>query len=364
MKNLFEETEGEKAGIFKNESALLPDYLPEALPGRENEIKEIAFSLKPAASGRKPLSFFVFGPTGTGKTSSARYVLRELSEYSNRVLPLYVNCWEYSTRQAVLGKLVEALQIMIPRRGVAGEELLKRSIEILGKEKKIPVVILDEVDRLILGGEEKILYDFVRADENFGIPFGVVGVTNKYEALARLDDRIRSSLGRELEFKPYSPIVLKEILRERAKIAFAPSACSEKIIALCAAAGAKAGGDARIALETLWTAGRNAERKGRKEIKEEDVKGAVHEKSVMRIKQAIDSLNEDEKLIVEILRKERDKTIYSSELYEKFLKIKKETERNIRNSISSLEGKSLVRSKVVGGGKEGRRRKLILSEGV
>ncbi|MEM2137687.1 MAG: AAA family ATPase, partial [Candidatus Anstonellaceae archaeon] len=80
--------------IFRDESALSPEFLPEELPGREREIKELVYCLQPAAENRQPQHSLLLGPPGTGKTSASRFVLKHLSEYSQRPLPVYINCWE------------------------------------------------------------------------------------------------------------------------------------------------------------------------------------------------------------------------------------------------------------------------------
>src|SRR3989338_9451585 len=84
--------------IFKDERALMPEYLPDVLPHREREIREIADALRGAADGRGAENLLLTGPTGTGKTSVSKYVLKELADYSSRVVPLYINCWEVTTR--------------------------------------------------------------------------------------------------------------------------------------------------------------------------------------------------------------------------------------------------------------------------
>ena len=72
----------EESKIFKNEEVLSPEYLPEMLSHREQQIKQLADNLLPANRGRKPQNTFVFGSPGIGKTASAKYVFREFENYS------------------------------------------------------------------------------------------------------------------------------------------------------------------------------------------------------------------------------------------------------------------------------------------
>ncbi|MCX6778159.1 MAG: AAA family ATPase [Candidatus Micrarchaeota archaeon] len=335
---------GEKGtGLFRNENALLPDYLPDDLPNREKELKEIAACLRPIAEGGRPENLIIVGPTGVGKTSCARYVLRELSAYTRRALPLYINCWEVSTRHAILGMLATSLGEILPRRGIATDEITERIVEMLKKEKKVPVIVLDEVDRLVASpyGEENVLYDLARAKEIFGVDIALIGITNRPAFLANLDGRIKSSLAQaRMEFAPYSPAQLKAILAERAKIAFVADALDADVIPLCAAIGAKNGGDARVAIAALWKAGKSAERKGTERVAVENVKDGRELGKVAR------ELGEVETRIIEII--DEFGSVTSGELYEKLGM----NERTVRNYLTKLEKMNLIETTEVRG--EGR----------
>lgn len=337
--NIFKKFASEK-GVFKDERVLLPEYLPGALPHREKEINEIALALRPAASGGKPENVIVVGPTGTGKTACARHVLKQLSEYSQRVLPVYINCWGISTRHGILNKIASSLGEFVPRRGIATDEITERLADVLSKEKRIPIIVLDEIDRLLASqyGEEKVLYDLARANEVFGVGVGVIGITNSEEFLSKLDPRIRSSLAqREMKFERYAPQELKDILHERAKLSFFPNTLSDEVIPLCAAHAAKMGGDARIALSCLWKAGRAAEREGVAKVSEAQVRAAFAEPEGIDM----EKFGEMEKKIIRVL-KERGE-LGSGELYSA-LKTK-ETDRTVRNYLTRLEKLGIIETK-------------------
>ncbi|MEW6328485.1 MAG: AAA family ATPase [Candidatus Micrarchaeota archaeon] len=351
--NIFRKLSAER-GVFKDERALLPEYLPEALPHREREIKEVALALRPASSGGKPENVVVVGPTGTGKTACARFVLKQLGEYSQRVLPIYINCWEISTRHGILNKIASSLGEFVPRRGIATDEITERLVDVLKKANRIPIVVLDEIDRLLASqyGEEKVLYDMARANEVFGVGFGVIGITNSEEFLSRIDARIRSSLAqRQMKFERYSPQQLKDILRERAKLALLPDSLGEEVIPLCAAHAAKMGGDARIALSCLWKAGRAAEREGAAKVGESHVRAAFAEPEEIEMKK----FGEIEKKIIRILREKGE--LASGELYSA-LKTK-ETDRTVRNYLTRLEKLGIIATREREG-KKGKSRMIRL----
>src|SRR3989344_2040338 len=104
--------------VFRNELALKTGFTPDSLPGRENEINEIASSLKPAFGGRKAKNLFLHGPPGTGKTSCTKFVFEKLAEESQKAKTVFINCWQNPTRPSVLAKIAEAIEEPIPRRGL------------------------------------------------------------------------------------------------------------------------------------------------------------------------------------------------------------------------------------------------------
>src|SRR5271157_416568 len=98
--NIFKKMSTENE-VFQDERVLMPDYLPEVMTHRERQIEEVAYGLKGAAGGKKTENMLILGPSGTGKTSTVRYVLKQLQEYSQKVVPIYINCWESSTRHSI-----------------------------------------------------------------------------------------------------------------------------------------------------------------------------------------------------------------------------------------------------------------------
>ncbi|MEM4272318.1 MAG: AAA family ATPase [Candidatus Bilamarchaeaceae archaeon] len=337
MRNIFREM-GEGGKIFRNEGAFAPEYLPEEVIGREKETREIAFALKPISEKRRPQSLVVYGPPGTGKTLVVKHVLSQLSEYTSRCIPIYINCWNYASRFSILSKVAEELGMFVPRRGVAVDEVWSELIAVLKQEKKVPVIVLDEAD-VVAGEEEGIFYDLLRMKENEGIDVAVIAITNRGEVLAKLDSRIRSSLMQSfLEFRRYAPAELKEIVRERAKVGLAPGVYGEEVLGVCSAFGAKNGGDARIALNLLWIAGRNAEKKGKNSISVSDVE-EVKEGVLSSVKkEKVDSLEEMDKKIIELLTKTGEKGVQSGEIYSKI----KENERTVRLHLAKLESMGLI----------------------
>ncbi len=353
MTNIFSDFSDEKS-VFRDERVLTPDYLPEDLIHREAQIKEMASTLRSVVKGKKPENMLIIGPPGTGKTTCAKYVLNQLSEYSKRALAIYINCWELSTRHAILNKLATSLGEIVPRRGVATDEVTEKISEFLRKEKRIPVIVLDEVDRLVISqyGEESILYDLARSQEILGSEIAIIGISNGESFLSKLDARITSSFSQHrLYFKQYTPSQLKDILNARSKEAFKRGSLGKEVIPLCAATGAKKGGDARVSISTLWRAGKLADRKNSSTVEIEHVKEVSPEKTEHEHNTMLEPL---EKKILSLIKK---KPYTSGELYQE-LKSDLITDRTVRNHLSKLEKLGLIETEVKAD--KGRTRKIKL----
>jgi cell division control protein 6 len=347
--NIFSRAKGENR-IFKDESVLLPDFLPDGLPGREREIRELVFCLSPASENKQPEHALLYGPPGTGKTSVSRFVLKQLSEYSSRPLTIYINCWESPSRFAVLSFLSAAIGEPMPRRGIAADEIMARFVEIAKKEERIPIVVLDEADRLETSKDGvQVLYDLCRAGEVHKLKTGVIAITNDPEFHIRLDARVRSSFVQHaLEFKPYSMPQLKEILSSRAKLAFAEGALDPGVVPLCAAIAHKRGGDARVAFAILHSAGKQAERANAQRVDVSHVR-AVEESAVAhstaKVERKLPDLDEIDQKIVEAIKAAGKGGIDSGKLYESLSKIS--GERAIRKRVDDLEKLGLIETEAV-----------------
>lgn len=342
--NVFRSARGENH-IFRDESALLPDFLPDELPGREREIRELVNCLQPAAEKRQPEHALVTGPPGTGKTSTARFVLKQLSDYSQRPLTVYINCWEYSSRFAIFSFLAAALGEPMPRRGIAADEVFSRIVEIAKKEERIPILVLDEADRLESSEEGvQVLYDLCRAGEVHSLKTGVIAITNDEEFHMRLDSRVRSSFVQHtVKFAPYTVPQLKEILARRAKLAFFDGVLDAEVVPLCAAIAHTRGGDARVAMALLLSAGKAAERENAPSVLVSHVRqmqGQALGQSTVKAERKLPEMDEIDRKIVGLAKAAGSSGIESGELYSKLKRFVKE--RALRNRIEGLEKSGIL----------------------
>jgi len=272
--------------LFNNRAALDPSYIPEILPHRDVQIKNIAEKTACALLGDAPPSFLCYGQTGTGKTATIRYVSQKLAQQNSEIKPwwIYINCNVVSTPYRILAHIYNTIsrEEKIPPTGLPKDIIFKKLLGLLDSKVKdsICFLVLDEIDILVdkKGGNE-ILYDLTRLNENLdNCKSSLIGISNKLKFRNSLDPRILSSLGEEhIVFHSYDASELRDILNERARIAFHENVLKEDLIPLCAAVAAKEHGDARKALQLLRKAGELAERAQSKIVTSEYVERAQEE---------------------------------------------------------------------------------------
>jgi cell division control protein 6 len=326
----------EESKIFKKEEVLFPEYLPPVLPHRENEIKQLAQNLSPASEGRKPQNTFIFGPPGTGKTVSIKFIFREFEDYSG-IKTVYINCWDFRTTCAVFSKVILDLGFMVQRKGWAKDEILMRFVEIFKKLNKGLIICLDEADQL----EQEVLYDFLRIGQYVNLPLGLVLISNSPFIFQNYEPRIKSSLDiEEIEFRSYSLSEMKDILMERAKEAFL--SFDNAVVLLAANHAVKKGGDVRVGLQALLKAGKEAERENSEKVEVKHIRKILS--SVLKAKPRIleEKVSNVEKIILKILG---EKIMSMKEIYKTYCKEveKPINEKAFRNYLKHLSEIGLIK---------------------
>ncbi|AFK50940.1 ORC complex protein Cdc6/Orc1 [Thermogladius calderae 1633] len=353
--------------IFKNREILHPEYVPEVLPHRENEIRRLAEILIVALRGERPSNALLYGLTGTGKTAVARYVVKRLVEKANslnvKLEQAYVNTRKLDTTYRVVAQIASSIGLKIPPTGLAISEVYRRYINALENWGGVHIIVLDEVDYYVKREGDDLLYKLVRINEELkSSRVALVGITNDINFVESLDPRVRSSLGEvEIVFPPYNAEQLFDILKQRAEMAFYPGVVDDGVISFCAALAAREHGDARRALDLLRVAGEIAEREGSPKVTVDHVKRANVEIEEGRVQQSVMSLPLHQKIvlkaIIEVAKLKGSAT--TGEVYLKYAEIAKElgleplTQRRVSEIISQLDMLGLVNATVASRGRHG-----------
>jgi orc1/cdc6 family replication initiation protein len=278
-------------GIIADHEVLEEEYIPQNLPCREVQKKELAFCLSPIEKGMKSLDCLCHGKPGTGKTALVKYVLQQIQESTN-AFALYVNCWENKTLNLILDRLAEQLGLVIAEKGY--------SVKLSRMKQKIKnrpcVVALDEIDKVSRENLNDILYMLKEIGK-----VGVVCISNTRKYILDLDPRTSSRIRFTfIEFPVYSDEELLTILEQRVIDcrALFPNSCEPSILKKIADLAA---GDARIAIQLVRSAATIAEKLNRSRISDEDVEKGYEEVKEIRKKYYLERLTPHHRLIVGIV---------------------------------------------------------------
>jgi cell division control protein 6 len=186
-----------------------------------------------------------------------------------------------------------------------------------------------------------------------------------------LDPRVLSSLSEEeLVYPPYKALELRDILEERANLAFSESAIEPSVINLCGAFAAREHGDARRALDLLRVAGELAEREGQEKVTDPFVRKAKNVIERNTVFEVVTTLPLQSKLVlysIYLLEHFDVKQIVTGEVFECYNSICKEldvdrlTQRRVSDLINELDMLGIVNAKVVNLGRYGRTKKITLA---
>ncbi len=289
---LFKDVLDQSKSVFKDEHALDYEFLPGVLPYREDEQQHLATCIKPLFNDRSGRNLLIHGPPGTGKTAAARYVLRELEQETDRITPIFVNCWKYNTTFKVLAEICDQIGYAFTHNKKT-DELMRIVAHNLNKTRS--VLVFDEIDK---AEDTDFLYFLIEGIERKAIFL----VTNYKEWLVELDERVKSRLTAELlEFPSYNEKEVAGILGRRLEYAFREGVFEDDALALVARRTAAAG-DIRVGLYLLKEAGMLAEEKFAEHITAKHVEGAIAKLDEFTIKSPKE-LDPEAKLVLELCRK-------------------------------------------------------------
>jgi cell division control protein 6 len=363
------------AKIFRDREVLRHDYLPERLPHREEQIRQLGETVAPVLKSSRSSNIFIYGKTGTGKTAVTKYVLAHLEvkakEFNAPVGLSYVNCRMAGSEYRVFASLCQSIGVSVPFTGLSVGEVFDRFRTHLDASRLIFTVVLDEIDALVKNRGDELLYELTRINEVLcNSKVSLIGISNDLRLKEFLDPRVFSSLSEEeIVFRPYDASELRNVLLERSRLAFHDNALSDAALSLCAALAAAEHGDARRALDLLRVAGEVAERRGASVVAEEHVREAERSIEHNRVFEALENLTLHSKLVVLSvyhLNKADIRRAITGEIYEVYNELCGElgvtplTQRRLCTLVNELDSMGLLNAKVISMGRYGRTKKIRL----
>ncbi len=295
---MFKDMLGAEERLITNEYALDYEFVPKLLPFRENQQKQIVNCIKPLLSDRNGRNLFVYGAPGIGKTAAAKWVLRDLEENTEGVVPIYINCWQKNTTFKIFLEICEFLGYKFLQNKKTTElfKIIKKDLN-----EKAAAFVFDEIDKI----ED---FEFLYSLLNDLYKKTIILITNHKEILVDMEERIKSRLVPEsLEFKPYTPDETFEILKQRARISIVEGALSPEALRLIVDSSTKRQ-DIRSGIHLLRETTRIAEDASSKKIEITHAEKAISKLENFQIKKSTD-LEEDTRFILTIIKENPDKKI-------------------------------------------------------
>jgi cell division control protein 6 len=364
--------------LFKRRDVLDSSFVPENLPHRTEQIKQLGYILASVLRGAKPSNILCFGKTGTGKTAVSKYVLSILSKKAPQqglnIEMAYLNCNSVDTNYRVYAHLCNSLGIEVPFTGLATDEIFSRFKLGLDQRDSLFIIVLDEIDFLIKKSGNDTLYDLTRINSDLTrAKVSLIGISNDLKFKELLDPRVLSSLSEEeLVFKPYEAPEITDILIERADIAFREEALSEGVINMIAAIAAQEHGDARRAIDLLRVSTEFAEREGADKINQNHVKkaqGAIERNTITEVISTLPLQSKMVILSIYLLENNisNSDTVSTGDVYEEYVRICREkgmdslTQRRVGDLINELDTLGIISARVVSRGRHGRTKEIRFS---
>lgn len=367
-----------KESLFKNKSILQSSYFPEEIMHREEQINQIAKILAPCLRSERPSNIFAYGKTGTGKTLTVQYTLKEIEKIAERenvqLKYIYINCKlkkVTDTEYRLIAEIARHLGKTIPPTGLPTDEIYNIFYKALNQEKKVIILVLDEIDHLIKKIGDEIIYNLTRINTELkGSQLAIIGISNDIMFADNLDPRVKSSLSEEeIVFPSYNAVQIQDILKKRCNDAVKEGVIEDGVIAKCAAYAAREHGDARRALELIRVAIEIAERKSADKItlKELDESEEKIEKD-----RVLDIINTQPKQFQLVLygilligqQKKNNDSIFTGDIYNLYrdlcnkTNLRPLTQRRVSDVISEFDLLGIINAKVISKGRYGRTREI------
>lgn len=369
-----------KESLFKNKAVLQSAYAPQDILHRDEQISQLAKILAPCLRGERPSNVFIYGKTGTGKTLTIQHTAKEIMKIANREnIPLkflYLNCKlkkVADTEYRLIAEIARMFGKSIPPTGLPTDEVYNIFYRAINQEKKIIIIVLDEIDQLVKKIGDEVIYNLTRINTELKeSQLSILGISNDVMFADNLDPRVKSSVSEEeIVFPSYNAVQIQDILKERCSEAFKESVLDEGVIAKCAAYAAREHGDARRALELLRVAGEIAERKGALKITLHELDESEEKIEKDRVIDIIIAQPKQFQLVLYSIisissQRKNTEQIFTGDIYFLYKQLCSKTnlrpltQRRVSDVIAEFDLLGIINAKVISKGRYGRTREISI----
>ena len=291
--------------LFREPEVFELDYVPEQFQHREDQVKELAFQVRPGLKGARPLNTVCRGLPGTGKTTSVKKLFGEIEETTKKLIPVYVNCQIDNTKFAIFSQIYRKLAGHLPpASGTSFKQVFDAIARIMQKEDAVLLVCLDDANYLLYENEmNRVLYTLLRSHEAYeGTRIGVILIISdmNVDLVQAVDARVASVFRpTEVYFPPYKEEEVAGILRDRVNQGLYPNILTDAMFRLVVEQTMKSG-DLRVGIDLLKRATLSAEKEARRIIERDDICRAYEVSRYLHLAFTVKTLKAEEK---ELLKK-------------------------------------------------------------
>ncbi|MHA1731876.1 MAG: Cdc6/Cdc18 family protein [Promethearchaeota archaeon] len=291
-----------KGTVFRDEKSLDHGFVPDELPRRGDDVKQLIHDFRALAQGGDNLSninvnVLITGNGGVGKTATSRFFASKFAKTCRkrgvRVVDEYFNCLEHRTKSSIYRTLLSKYCYQTGK-GYGDDETVKQLEAYLRRQEAHMILVLDEVHML----PPTDILAFLNLSEILGANhsrFSTILVSRPLDWARVKDQRIEGRIRDKLKFTSYSFDDLMEILTYRRSLAFKDGALPDDTLKLIVEIAADTK-DARHGIDIMFQAGKKADSEGSSEVTPEMVRLAKDRVfSSFRI-DSLDQFKEHEKL--------------------------------------------------------------------
>ncbi|NPA97275.1 MAG: ORC1-type DNA replication protein [Crenarchaeota archaeon] len=368
-----------RMSVFKNKEVLYPEYVPERLPHREEQLRQLAeiFRVMVLSPGSASMRAMLVGGVGVGKTATARVFGRELRRLARErgieIRYIHINCHRDRTLYEVVAEMVRQMGAPIPLRGLSPREMMLALMNYMEKNNIYALVTLDEFDYFVSVAGNDAVYFIVRLYDEYPDAkkrMSFIFIARDLSSLDYLDPATMSYILKHvIRFDAYKSHELFDILADRRDQAFYEGTVDDEVIQYIAdVEGVDRGGEgnARAAIEALLLAGEAADYEHSHRVTIEHVRKAFSkvQHDIVRIADTLPYLQLHEllllKAIIRVLRKKSEPYARIGEVEEEYRSLcpmygeepRKHTQ--VYEYVNNLKKMGVIEARVSGKGFRGR----------
>jgi len=309
--------------IFKDETKLDANFLPDKLPHRDKEMAILFQLFLTLVTNPKSMSrqLLITGPKGSGKSSTIKMNIEILKNNAlkrgNLIKTAFLSCrWENTSRK-IIERTLKLINVKPPKRETSNQILFNFLIDSLKDLNTYLIVVLDDLSYL-LDNSILLLCQKHSLEQDTSKFLSLIGIVIDLESADHLE-LDKTQLQRNIvKFSHYSKNQFFDIIKYRVKLSLKENIISDRLMTIIASVAFDTK-DLNYGLGVLWRACRIAESMNLPSVSYECFSLANREIDPFLTKHLIKLLDPTELVIlltfVKILKESEDNKIIMQKFY-------------------------------------------------